>query len=259
MRIAMRFLALVLAIVLAAPAAAQEKLTVFAAASLRNALDDADAAFTKHTGIAINASYAASSALAKQIGEGAPADVFVSADTRWMHWLAARNLIAPATRINLLGNMLVLIAPKTAALDHVAIGPGFDLAKLAGHGRIAVADVRAVPAGLYAKAALENLGAWSAAQDKLAQADNVRAALAYVARGEAPLGIVYATDAKVEPGVKIVGTFPPNSHPPIVYPAAAVAGPDSAAAKRYVDFLRSVPARGIFERYGFSVIAKPGM
>jgi molybdate transport system substrate-binding protein len=252
----MRLLALLIAVAFALPAAGQDKLTVFAAASLRNALDEADAAFSKDTGVAVTASYAASSALAKQIGEGAPADVFVSADSQWMDWLAARKLIAPDTRVNLLGNTLVLIAPKNANPDHVEIAPGFDLAKLAGDGRIAVADVRAVPAGLYAKAALEKLGAWAAAQPKLAQADNVRAALAYVARGEAPLGIVYATDAKVEPGVKIVGTFPPDSHPPIVYPAAAIAERDGTAARRYLDFLRSPAARGIFEQYGFSVLAK---
>jgi molybdate transport system substrate-binding protein len=256
----MRFIAALLLIAaFTVPAVAQAKLTVFAAASLRNALDAADAAFATESGIAVAASYAASSALAKQIGEGAPADVFVSADTQWMDWLAGRKLIAPATRIDLLGNALVLIAPKASPLGHVEIAAGFDLAELAGNGRIAVADVRAVPAGLYAKAALETLGAWRAAEPKLAQAENVRAALAYVARGETPLGIVYATDAKVEPGVKIVGTFPSDSYPPIVYPAAAVAGRDTPAAKRYLDFLRSPAARTVFEKYGFTVLAKPGM
>jgi molybdate transport system substrate-binding protein len=205
----------------------------------------------------VNTSYAASSALAKQIEQGAPADVFISADTNWMDYLAARKLIAPATRTDLLGNALVLTAAKDSKIEHVDIGPGFDLAKLAGDGRIAVADVRAVPAGLYAKAALEKLGAWTAAQPKLAQAENVRAALAYVARGEAPLGIVYATDAKVEPGVKIVGTFPQSSHPPIVYPVAAMTGRDDAAVKHYLDFLRGQAARAIFDKFGFSVLAKP--
>src|SRR3954447_7694709 len=159
-RTAMRVLALLIGIIFALPAAAQDRLIVFAAASLRDALNAADAAFAKQTGIAVTASYAASSALAKQIGEGAPADVFVSANTQWMDWLASRTLIAADTRVDLLGNTLVLIAPKNAGLDHVEIGPGFDLATLAGGGRIAVADVRAVPAGLYAKAALETLGAW---------------------------------------------------------------------------------------------------
>jgi molybdate transport system substrate-binding protein len=184
----------------------------------------------------VTASYAASSALAKQIEQGAPADVFLSADTEWMDGLAARKLIAPATRADLLGNELVLIAAKDSKIEHADIGPGFDLAKLADGGRIAVADVRAVPAGLYAKAALEKLGAFASVQDRPAQTENVRAALSYVSRGEAPLGIVYATDAK-RPGVKIVGTFPPASHPPIVYPVAAVAGHEGAAAQ-YLQFLR---------------------
>ncbi len=252
----MRLLALLIAILLAGPAAAQEKLTIFAAASLRNALDEADAAFTKQSGKGVTASYAASSALAKQIEQGAPAEVFLSADIQWMDYLSERKLIAPQTRADLLGNELVLIADKDSKIDHVDIGPGFDLAKLAGSGRIAVADVRAVPAGLYAKAALEKLGAWQAVQGKLAQADNVRAALSYVARGEAPLGIVYATDAKIEPSVKIVGTFPANSHPPIVYPLAAVAGRASGGVKKYLQFLWGAEARRIFEKYGFVVLTK---
>jgi molybdate transport system substrate-binding protein len=258
-RTAMRaFVALLAAILLTAPAAAQDKITVYAAASMRNALDEADAAFTKTTGVQVRASYAASSALAKQIAEGAPADVFISADAQWMDWLEQRKLIAPGTRADLLGNTLVLIAPKTSSLTSIDIEQGFDLAKLAGDGRIAVADVRAVPAGLYAKAALEQLGAWSATGPKLAQAENVRAALAYVARGEAPLGVVYATDAKVEPGVKIVGTFPASSHPPIVYPVAAVAGHDREAVARYLQFLRGAAAKAIFEKYGFVVLSGTG-
>ncbi len=189
-------------------AAAQDTLTVFAAASMKNALDDTNAAFTKATGVKVTASYAASSALAKQIEQGAPADVFVSADLEWMDYVAEHKLIKPDTRVNLLGNRLVLIAPKDSKLDKVDIGQGFDIAKLAGDGRIAVADVKAVPAGLYAKAALEKLGAWKAAEPKLAMAENVRATLAFVARGETPIGIVYETDAKIEPKVKIVGVFP---------------------------------------------------
>jgi molybdate transport system substrate-binding protein len=256
-RSAMRVLRAILVIAaLIAPAAAQERVTVFAAASMRNALDATNAAFSTATGVQVRASYAASSALAKQIAEGAPADVFVSADTQWTDWLEQRKLIAPGTRADLLGNTLVLIAPKTSSLNTVNIEQGVDLAKLAGGGPIAVADVRAVPAGLYAKAALEKLGAWKLAEPKLAQAENVRAALAYVARSEAPLGIVYATDAKAEPGVKIVGTFPPSSHPPIVYPVAAMVGRDRAAVMRYLDFLRGPAARAIFEKFGFSVLAK---
>ena len=198
-------LGLFAAIAGAQPAVAQESITVFAAASLKNALDDADAAFTKATGVKVVASYAASSALAKQIESGAPADVFISADLKWMDYVADKKLIKPDTRVNLLGNRLVLIAPADSKLGNVKIDKGFDIAKLAGDGRIAVADVKAVPAGLYAKAALENLGAWAAAEPKLAQAENVRATLAFVARGETPIGIVYETDAKIEPKVKIVG------------------------------------------------------
>jgi len=250
-------LGLLVALAGAPPPAAAQGLTVFAAASLRNALEEADAAFAKATGVKVVASYAASSALAKQIAQGAPADVFVSANIKWMDFLQKQMLIQPATRINLLGNVLVLIAPKASKLDHVAIGKGFDIAKLAGDGRIAVADVKAVPAGLYAKAALTSLGAWKAAEPKLAQAENVRAALAYVARGETPLGIVYATDADVEPGVKIIGAFPEDSHPPIIYPVAATATSRNAQVTRYLHFLQTPAAKAIFEKYGFSFLIKP--
>lgn len=237
-------------------AAAQQALTVFAAASLKNALDDANAAFTKATGVKVTASYAASSALAKQIEQGAPADIFVAADVDWMDYLAQRQLVRPDTRVNLLGNTLVLIAPQDSPLGTIEIGRGFDIAKLAGDGRIAVANVTAVPAGRYAKAALESLGAWAAAAPKLAQAENVRASLAFVARGETPLGIVYASDAQVELKVKIIGVFPGGSYPAITYPAAAIAGARPAAA-RYLQFLRSGAAKTIFEQYGFSFLIKP--
>ena len=204
------------------PAAAEDKtLTVFAAASMKNALDDIDAAFTAKTGVKVSASYAASSTLAKQIEQGAPADIFVSADTDWMDYAISKKNINEPTRVNLLGNSIVLIAPKDSKIDNVTIGQGFDLAKLAGDGKIATGDVKSVPVGKYAKAALEKLGAWQAAEPKFAMAESVRAALTLVARGEAVLGIVYSTDAKVEPGVKIVGTFPADSHPPIIYPVAA--------------------------------------
>jgi molybdate transport system substrate-binding protein len=248
----------ILGLLLAAaqPLAAQEAITVFAAASMKNALDDANAAFTKVTGVKVTASYAASSALAKQIEQGAPADVFLSADLQWMDYVAEHKLIRPDTRVNLLGNRLVLIAASDSRLDRVEIKDGFDIARLAGDGRIAVADVRAVPAGLYAKAALEKLGAWKAAEPKLAMAENVRATLAFVARGETPIGIVYETDAKVEPKVKIVGVFPDGSHPPVTYPVAETATAKAAAA-RYLAFLRSGNARAIFEKYGFSVLTKP--
>ncbi len=231
-------------------------ITVFAAASMKNALDDVDAAFTKQSGVKLVASYDASSALMKQIEAGAPADVFISADLKWMDYGAQKRLIKDDTRVNLLGNALVLIAAKDAKIGTVTIAPGFDLAKLAGDGRIATGDVKAVPVGIYAQAALQKLGVWAAVEPKLAMTANVRAALILVARGEAPLGIVYSTDAKVEPGVKIVGVFPEDSHPPIVYPVAATTGarPD---ALPYLAFLRSPAAKAIFESYGFTVLVKP--
>jgi molybdate transport system substrate-binding protein len=238
-------------------ARAEDKtLTVFAAASMRNALDDIDAAFTAKTGVKVAASYAASSTLAKQIEQGAPADIFVSADTDWMDYATSKKTINEPTRVNLLGNSIVLIAPKDSKIDNVAIGPGFDLAALAGDGKIATGDVKSVPVGKYAKAALEKLGAWQAAEPKFAMADSVRAALTLVARGEAALGIVYATDAKVEPGVKVVGTFPADSHPPIIYPVAATttAKPE---AKDYLDYLHSSAAKAVLEKYGFTYLIKP--
>jgi molybdate transport system substrate-binding protein len=256
-RFARLFAAALIATLPIARATAQEQaLTVFAAASMKNALDDANAAFTKASGVKIVASYAASSALAKQMESGAPADVFISADLQWMDYVAQKNLIKPDTRVNLLGNKLVLIAPLDSKLDKVTIGQGFDIAKLAGDGRIAVADVKSVPAGFYAKAALEKLGGWAAAEPKLAMAENVRATLAFVARGETPVGIVYETDAKVEPKVKVVGVFPDGSHPPVVYPIAATstAKPDTT---KYLNFLRGSEAKAIFEKYGFSFLIKP--
>lgn len=249
---------LVLALVaMPQPLIAQEQLTVFAAASLKNALDDIDSAFTRDTGVKVTASYEASSALARQIEQGAPADVFISADLRWMDYAAEHKLIKLDSRVNLLGNKLVLIAPKDSKLDKVAIGPGFAITKLAGDGRIAVADVKAVPAGLYAKAALEKLGAWAAAESKLAQAENVRATLAFVARGETPVGIVYETDARIEPKVKIIGVFPDDSYPPVTYPLAATADTKKASVAQYLNFLRSSAAKAIFEHYGFSILTKP--
>jgi molybdate transport system substrate-binding protein len=239
------------------PALAQDKsLTVFAAASMKNALDDVDAAYTAKTGVKIAASYAASSVLAKQIEQGAPADVFVSADTDWMDYAIGKKTINEPTRVNLLGNSIVLVAPKESKIDNVTIGPGFDLSKLAGDGKIATGDVKSVPVGKYAQAALEKLGAWQAAAPKFAMAESVRAALALVARGEAVLGIVYATDAKVEPGVKIVGTFPADSHPPIIYPVAATLTAKTEAAD-YLAFLKTSAAKAIFEKYGFTFLVSP--
>lgn len=240
-----------------APAAAQETtLTAFAAASMKNALDDVNKAYTAKTGVKIVPSYAASSALAKQIEQGAPADVFISADTAWMDYVSNKKAINEPTRVNLLGNSIVLIAPKDSKIDKVTIDQGFDLAKLAGDGKVVTGDVKAVPVGKYAKAALEKLGAWSAVEPKMAMAENVRAALALVARNEAALGIVYSTDAKVEPGVKIVGTFPASSHPPIVYPVAATSTAHKGTDD-YLAFLRSSEAKAIFEKYGFSFLVSP--
>jgi molybdate transport system substrate-binding protein len=239
------------------PASAQEKtVMVFAAASMKNALDDVDAAYTAKTGIKVIASYAASSVLAKQIEQGAPADIFVSADTDWMDYAAGKKDIDEKTRVNLLGNSIVLIAPKDSKIDYVNIGPGFDLAKLAGDGRIATGDVKSVPVGKYARTALENLGSWQAAAPKFAMAESVRAALTLVARGEAALGIVYSTDARVEPGVKVVGTFPADSHPAIVYPVAATTTAKGETSG-YLAFLRSTSAKNIFEKYGFKFLVSP--
>jgi molybdate transport system substrate-binding protein len=259
-RIAAAAIAAVLVGVTSLPFAATAQdgktITIFAAASMKNALDDINAAFTRQSGIKTVASYAASSALMKQIENGAPADVFASADLDWMDYGVQKKVIRGGTPINLLGNRLVLIAPKDSGIGDVKIGPGFDLAGLAGDGRIATGDVRSVPAGKYAKAALERLGAWNAVEPKMAMAENVRAALALVARGEAPLGIVYATDARAEPGVKVVGTFPEDSHPAIVYPVGltVTAKPDAA---QYLSFLRSQLSKSVFETYGFSFLIKP--
>jgi molybdate transport system substrate-binding protein len=241
----------------ASPASAQDKtITIFAAASMKNALDDINAAFTRQTGIKTVTSYAASSALMKQIENGAPADVFASADLEWMDYGSQKKAIKDDTCVNLLGNRLVLVTPKDSKIGNVEIGPGFDLAKLAGDGRITTGDVRSVPAGKYAKAALEKLGSWTAAEPKFAMAESVRAALALVARGEAVLGIVYSTDAKVEPNVRVVGTFPADSHPAIVYPVTLTAAAKLDAAQ-YLAFLRSQTSKDIFDKYGFSFLIRP--
>jgi len=238
-------------------AAAQDRtITVFAAASMKNALDDVNAAFTRTNSTKVVASYAASSALAKQIEDGAPADIFVSADLAWMDYLTEKKAIKANTRVNLLGNRLVLIAPRDSRLGNVTIGRDFDLAKLAGGGRIATGDAKAVPVGRYAKAALETLGAWAAAESKFAMTENVRAALLLVSRGEAVLGIVYETDARVDPGVKVIGTFPNDSHEPVIYPIAATANAKPEAGS-YLAFLRTHAAKSLFENYGFSFLIKP--
>ena len=256
-RLSVLFSAFVVLLAAVSPAAAQDKtITVFAAASMKNALDEIDAAYTAKTGVKFSVSYAASSVLARQIEQGAPADVFVSADTDWMDYATSKKTINESSRVNLLGNSIVLIAPKDSAINNVTISQGFDLAKLAGDGRIATGDVKSVPAGKYAKAALEKLGAWQAAEPKFAMAESVRAALTLVARGEANLGIVYSTDAKVEPGVKIVGTFPADSHPAIIYPVAATITA-KGETNDYLAFLRTSTAKTILEKYGFKFLISP--
>ena len=237
-------------------AQAQSNVVVFAAASLKNALDEIAATWSKDTGKpAPKISYAASSALAKQMEQGAPADMFISADLDWMDYVGAKNLIKNDTRFNLLGNKIVIIAPKDSKTANLAI-KGDDLAKALAGGRLSMANVDSVPAGKYGKSALEKLGAWNAVKDSIAQAENVRAALLLVARGEAPLGIVYSTDAAAEPNVKIVATFPEDSHPPIIYPAALTKDSSNTDAKAFLDFLRSAKARASFEKQGFTVLVK---
>ncbi len=238
----------------ALPALAQKpEVVVFAAASLKNALDAATRGWEKDRGVKATISYASSSALAKQIEQGAPAALFISADLDWMDYLAGKGLIEAASRSNLLGNSLVLIVPKGAAAP-VEIGKGFDLAKLLGGGRLAVGEVSSVPAGKYAKAALESLGIWPSVADRLAQAENVRAALALVSRREAAAGIVYKTDAAADTEVSVIGTFPEGSHPEIVYPIALVKGASSANAAALLDHLKSDKAKAAFEAQGFTVL-----
>jgi molybdate transport system substrate-binding protein len=236
-------------------AAQNQKMLVFVAASVKDALDEINAAYRQAKGVEIVASYAGSGALIKQIEQGAPAQVFISADLESMDYGSQKKVIQDNSRVNLLGNKLVLIAAADSNKGNVTIGKDTDIAKLTGNGRIATGDVKAVPVGRYAQAALEKLGQWQAVEPKLAQVENVRLAMSLVARGEAPLGIVYETDARVEPKVKVIGAFPADSHPPIIYPAAltVTAKPEAAA---YLDFLQSPPARAIFEKRGFTILGK---
>jgi molybdate transport system substrate-binding protein len=229
--------------------AVAETVTVFAAASLKDALDANAKAYQVGSQDRIVVAYAASSALARQIEAGAPADIFISADLDWMDYLERHHLIKAGTRRNLLRNRLVLIAPADGGAP-VSIGPGFPLAKLLGNGRLAMADPGAVPAGKYGKASLEALGVWKDVQSKVAPAENVRAALVLVSRGEAPFGIVYRTDAVADPRVRVVGTFPENTHPPIIYPVAAVVAAKPAATA-FLKWLGEPAARAIFEKFGF--------
>jgi len=241
------------------PASAQNRdVVVFAAASLKNALDEVAAQWQHETGKKAVISYAASNTLIKQIEQGAPADIFMSADLDWMDYGQQKGLIKPDTRANLLGNRIVLVAPKDSNLNNITIQPGFDLAALLKGGRLAMGNVDAVPAGKYGKAALEKLGAWDGVKDKVAPAESVRAALVLVSRGEAPLGIVYQTDAASDPSVKIVGVFPENSHPPIIYPIALTKDSGNPDAPAFLSFIRSPAARPAFERQGFSILAPGG-
>jgi molybdate transport system substrate-binding protein len=238
-----------------APAAAQETrpVLVFAAASLQTALTAIAAEWQKETGKRATFSFAASSALARQMEQGAPADLFASADLDWMDWAAQRGLIKPATRTTLLANSLVLIAAKDDGLQ-LKIEPNFALAAAIGGSRLATGDPRAVPVGRYAQAALTALGVWDSVSGRIAGADNVRSALALVARGEARLGIVYATDAKVEPRVRVVDTFPAGSHAPVVYPFAETAAARHPDAAAFLGYLRSPAAIRIFEAEGFTIV-----
>ena len=227
----------------------QPTLLVFAAASLTNGLEDIGSAYTRGTGQSVKFSFAASSVLARQIEAGARADVFFSADLEWMDYLEARNLIDRKSRREVLGNRLALIAPADSKVE-LKVAPNFPLAAALGKGRLAVGDPDYVPVGRYARSALTKFGVWKDVDDHLARADNVRSALAFVARGEAPLGIVYETDARTENKVRIIDVFPTGSHPPITYPAATTAGA-KPGAQRFLDFLQGAAARAIFVRYGF--------
>jgi molybdate transport system substrate-binding protein len=246
----------VLGPLVSSPWAQDRDVVVFAAASLKTALDDIAKDWSaKSGGRKVAISYAASSALAKQIESGAPADIFASADLDWMDYLARKNLIKPDTRVNLLGNQLVLVAPRDSTAK-VEIGPKLDLSAALGDGRLAIANVDSVPAGKYGKAALQKLGAWDAVKTKLAQAENVRAALLLVERGEAPLGIVYRTDAISDPKVKVLAAFPESSHQPIIYPIAITKSSSDPAAASFFAFLRGGVAKGLFDRQGFVVLNK---
>jgi molybdate transport system substrate-binding protein len=248
-------MAVAVATLLLAPlaATAQDAVTVFAAASLKNALDEINSACKADVGEKATISYAASSALAKQIEQGAPADVFISADLAWMNYLSDNDLTRKDTETKLLGNSIVLVAPADSTAS-TEIAPNFDLAALLGDGRLAMANVEAVPAGKYGKAALEKLGVWASVEGKVAQAENVRAALALVSTGEAPLGIVYKTDAAADPKVKIVGAFPADSHAPIVYPVAQIAGSKNDDTHAFLKCLQTAKAKALFEKQGFTVL-----
>jgi molybdate transport system substrate-binding protein len=250
-RISHLAICVLLQMALLTPSAKAAELLVFAAASMKNALDEADAAYKAAGGSAVTASYASSSVLAKQIEQAAPADIFISADSDWMDYVATRKLIKADSRANLVANRLVLIAPK-ASDAKIEIAPNFPLAAALGEGKLSMGDPGSVPAGLYGKAALTKLGVWEQVRRHVIGAENVRAALAFVSRGEAPFGIVYETDAKIDPGVKVIGVFPEDSHDPIVYPVAITQQSHNDEAGRYLAYLESPAAREIFQKYGFT-------
>jgi len=247
--------AMLAAALLPATVAQAESVTVFAAASMTNAMQEIEERFEAASGHELVVSLAGSSALARQIQQGAPADVFISANPGWMDRLESEGLIEEGTRFDLLNNSIVLIAHGRDAAP-VEIGPDMDMAGLLDGGRLAMAMVDAVPAGIYGKASLASLGLWDGIAREVAQADNVRAALALVAAGEAPYGIVYATDAAASDNVTVVATFPADSHPPIVYAAADVEGRDTEAETAFMEFLRGPEARAAFERQGFIVVTE---
>ncbi len=240
------------ALALATPAMADE-VVVFAAASMKNALDEFAAGWQAETGHTVTISYAGSNALAGQIIQGAPADIFISAAVNWMDEVEKAGLVVDDTRVDLLGNTLVLIAHGKDAAP-VEIGPGFDLKGLLGDEKLAMALVDSVPAGQYGKAALESLGVWADVEPSVAQSDNVRAALTLVATGEAPYGIVYSTDAAADDNVSIVGTFPADSYPPIIYPVALLTGAADDADRAFFEALESEAATAAFEKQGFAVL-----
>ncbi len=245
------------ALALCGTAHAQEPVMVFAAASLRDALTNAAKAFTATTGVQVRMSFAASPALAKQIEQGAPADIFASADLDWMDYLSQRKLVRTDTRVNLLGNKLVVIAPKQSRIVELKLEAASIKAALGDDGRLATGEVSSVPVGKYARTALEKLGLWSDVGPRLAMVENVRAALLLVARGEAPLGIVYATDAAAEPLVKVVAVFPADSHPPIVYPFALTTLTKNEGAIKLLDYLKGSSARPFFEAQEFTLLPEP--
>lgn len=246
-------LMLMLMLMLLASPVLAENLMVFAAASLTDAIDTVVSDFQRSTDEKVTVSFASSSTLARQIEQGAPADIFISAAPDWMDYLQQRNYVQSNSRFDLLTNKLVLIAPQTSQVT-LKIAPHFPLAEVLGDERLAMADPDHVPAGIYARTALENLAVWTDVAPQAARVDTVRMALALVARGEAPLGIVYQSDTVVEPQVRIVDTFPASSHPPIVYPVARIVESDHPAAQKWLAFLRSDAASAVFQRYGFMVI-----